>query len=194
MFKRLFMIFLGTIHIGELKLKIQVARVKIFFRKLVLFKCMMVNQWRRLTIKKWYENPEKYKKQIIELSIMEINQMLPPEKYEIKYNKFIKMMHIIHKKEGYEVFVSPDVTRPFVSEITNFDERLLYLIENIHSDITNMERVMKLAGDKTNKYLKVVSMCRGANLIRSNLNLYAFDEIVEYLGVFYDIKEIEYEE
>ena len=192
MFKRLFMIFLGTIHIGVLKLKIQVARVKIFFRKLVLFKCMMVEQWRRLTIKKWYENPEKYKKHIIELSIMETNKILPPEEYEIKYNKFIKMMHIIHKKEGYEVFVSPDVTRPFVREIINFDERLLYLIENIHSDITNMERVMKLAGDQTEKYLKAGSMCRGANLIRSNLKLYPFDEIIDYLSVFYNIKEIRY--
>lgn len=189
MFKRLFMFMLATIHIEVLKLKIKMARIKIFFRKLVLFKRTMVVRLYHVKVKKWYKNPKKYKKQIIETSIMEINQVLPPEEFKIKYKRRIKMLHIIHKKEGYEVFVSPNIIKPFVSEIHNYDERILYLTERMNS--SNMEKVMKLAGDQTKKYLKAGFMCRGANLIRSNLNLYPFDEMVEYLGVFYNIIEIE---
>ena len=191
MFKRFFVILISLIRIDILKIKIKMARIKIFFRKLVLFKCTMVDRLYRGKVKKWYKNPEKYKKQIIETSIMEINQVLPPEEFKIKYERRIKMLHIIHKKEGYEVFVSPNIIKPFVSEIHNYDERILYLVERMNSDVSNMDKVMKLAGDQTKKYLKAGFMCRGANLIRSNLNLYPFDEMVEYLGVFYNIIEIE---
>lgn len=191
MFKRFFIILISLIRIDILKIKIKMARIKIFFRKLVLFKCTMVDRLYHVKVKKWYKNPEKYKKQIVETSIMEINQVLPPEEFKIKYKRRIKMLHIIHKKEGYEVFVSPNIIKPFVSEIHNYDERILYLIERMNSDINNMEKIMRLAGDQTKKYLKAGFMCRGANLIRSNLNLYPFDEMVEYLGVFYNIIEIE---
>lgn len=191
MFKRFFVILISLIRIDILKIKIKMARIKIFFRKLVLFKCTMVDRLYHVKVKKWYKNPEKYKKQIIETSIMEINQVLPPEEFKIKYKRRIKMLHIIHKKEGYEVFVSPNIIKPFVSEIHNYDERILYLIERMNSDVSNMDKVMKLAGDQIKKYLKAGFMRRGANLIRSNLNLYPFDEMVEYLGVFYNIIEIE---
>ena len=191
MFKRFFIILISLIRIDILKIKIKMARIKIFFRKLVLFKCKMVVRLYHVKVKQWYNNPKKYKTQIIETSIMVINQVLPPEEFEMKYKTRIKMLHIIHKKEGYEVFVSPNIIKPFVSEIHNYDERILYLTERMNSDINNMEKIMRLAGDQTKKYLKAGFMCRGANLIRSNLNLFPFDEMVEYLGVFYNIIEIE---
>ena len=191
MFKRFFIILISLIRIDILKIKIKMARIKIFFRKLVLFKCNRFVRLYHVMVKKWYKNPKKYKKQIIETSIMVINQVLPPEEFEMKYKTRIKMLHIIHKKEGYEVFVSPNIIKPFVSEIHNYDERILYLTERMNSDINNMEKIMRLAGDQTKKYLKAGFMCRGANLIRSNLNLFPFDEMVEYLGVFYNIIEIE---
>ena len=190
MFKRFFVILISLIRIAILIFKIKMVRIKKFFRKLVLFKCTMVNRLYHVKVKKWYKNPEKYKKQIIETSIMVINQVLPPGEFEIKYKKRIKMLHIIHKKEGYEIFVSPNMIKPFVSEIYNYDERILYLIERMNSN-NIMEKVMKLAGDQTKKYLKAGFMCRGANLIRSNLILFPFDEMVEYLGIFYNIIEIE---
>lgn len=44
MFKRFFDILISLIRIDILKIKIKMARIKIFFRKLVLFKCTMVDR------------------------------------------------------------------------------------------------------------------------------------------------------